>query len=985
MKRTNFFVPLLLMLLMACGANQKNKLTSKVNPFIGTGGHGHTYPGAAMPFGMIQLSPDQRTTGWDWCSGYHYSDNSIKGFSHTHLSGTGIGDYGDILLMPTTGKLNLKPGSIEKPDEGYRSRFSHDKEQASPGYYQVFLDDYNINVELTAGLRAGMHRYTFAESKEANIIIDLEHGVNDVATELRLDIVSDTEVVGMRHSRGWAGSQYVYFVMQFSKPFEAFGIETNGKLNENERNSVGTKSVKGYLRYSTKKDEEITVKIGISAVSIEGARNNLNSEIEDWDFDNIRKKADETWENELSKIEIEGGSKEQQEIFYTALYHSFLAPNIYSDADGQYRGHDMKIHKINDGAQYTVFSLWDTFRALHPLLTIVDRKRTSEFIETFLRQYEEGGRLPVWELAANETECMIGYHSISVIADAYAKGIRGFDTRKALDAMVYSASLDHFGLESYKKNGYILVEDEAESVSRTLEYAYDDWCIAQMAETMNQNEIAEEFTKRSQYYKNIFDPETGFMRGKLNSTWTTPFDPREVNFNFTEANSWQYSFFAPHDITGLIEIMGGEETFSEKLDLLFTESSETTGRQQSDITGLIGQYAHGNEPSHHMAYLYNYIGQPWKTQERVNEILTGQYTTKPDGLAGNEDCGQMSAWYVLSSMGFYSVTPGSNIYAIGSPLFSKVTLNLEDNKTFTIIANNLSPENIYIQSATLNDKPHSKSWLRHTDIAGGGNLVFEMGAKPGKDWGVGAENIPVSAVDKIMITPVPYLKSESRTFTDSLVIEFGCIDKEAKIYYTLNGEPADENSKQYSTPITLTEAANINAVSIGKNGVSKTINAVFSKIPKDRKITIKSEYSNQYSAGGDRGLIDYLRGAANYKTGMWQGYEGVDVEAIVELAKVKTISKIAAGFLQDQDSWIFMPSSVQFYTSIDGKKFTEVGTVENDVPKKTTKTIVKDFGIDKNIRAKFIKIIARNSGQCPEWHKGAGGNSWIFIDEIVVE
>ncbi|MBE0653345.1 MAG: GH92 family glycosyl hydrolase, partial [Bacteroidales bacterium] len=560
---------------------------------------------------------------------------------------------------------------------------------------------------------------------------------------------------------GWASDQYVYFVARFSKSFISSGVALDDEIISGE--FAQGENVKAFFTFDTKDDSQVMVKVGISAVSANGARKNMDTELPGWDFEKTRSDANDAWNEELGKVNVTGGTEEQLITFYSALYHAFLVPNLFQDVDGQFLGRDLKPHQTNDFDYYTVFSLWDTFRGEHPLFTLTQQKRTIDFIKTMLAQYEQGGRLPVWELAANETECMIGYHSIPVIVDAYMKGIRDFDADLALEAMIHSAELDHFGLKSYKAFGFIPAEDEAESVSKTLEYAYDDWCIAMMAKERGNLEVYDKFIKRAQSYKNLFDPSSGFMRARINGRWFEPFDPREVNFNYTEANSWQYSFFVPQDINGLISLLGDREVLIDRLDQLFSESSETTGRDQSDITGLIGQYAHGNEPSHHMAYLYNYAGQPWKTQQRVRQIMDELYHEKPDGLCGNEDCGQMSAWYVLSAMGIYPVTPGNPIYAIGSPLFEKTTLNLENGEAFTIRALNNSPENKYIQSATLNGKSFSRSFIRHDEIMKGGEIVFEMGPDPNEKWGVGQGNEPVSEIADELITPVPFITKGSRT------------------------------------------------------------------------------------------------------------------------------------------------------------------------------------------------------------------------------
>jgi len=857
---------LLIPLLHSCTTNKNKKLTSYVNTFIGTGGHGHTYPGASLPFGMVQLSPDTRLTGWDGCSAYHYSDSVVYGFSHTHLSGTGISDYGDILIMPTTEKYQFENG---KGEYGFESSFKHSTEIAKPAYYKVDLERYGIKAELTATERTGMHKYTFPKNAEQQIVLDLKH--RDIVINTELKVIDENEIVGYRVSKAWAQEQHIYFVAQFSKDFSKVDIIENDSLKEGLRES-NSKNIKAIFHFENNENDEIIVKVGISAVSIEGARRNLKTENPNWNFEEIKQKALQKWENELRKIEVEGGTQDQKTIFYTSLYHSYLNPNLFMDVDGKYRGTDMKIHKAKDFTNYTVFSLWDTFRATHPLFTITQQKRTIDFIKTFLHQYENGGQLPVWELAGNYTGCMIGYHSIPVIADAYMKGITDFDISKAFEAMKHSADINHLGLGAYKKFGFISINDDAESVSKTLEYAYDDWCIAQIAKKLGKNDDYERFIKRAQSYKNIFNPETGFMQPKKNNVWKTPFDPREVDFNFTEANSWQYSFFVPQDVQGLIKLHGGDDAFINKLDALFNANSETSGRHQSDITGLIGQYAHGNEPSHHMAYLYNYAGKPWKAQKILRQIMDKLYTNEADGLSGNEDCGQMSSWYVMSALGIYSVSPGNVEYVIGTPLFEKSTINLENGKQFVIEAKGVSAKNIYVQSAKLNGKEYSKSYITHNDIIKSGSIVLIMGERPNKGWGVNIEDRPHSEIKDNKIQIAPYIWTCSKTFFDSLHIEIKSPNKNAEIYYSLDGEDPNKSTLKYNKIITIFESTTIKFVAYSKDlSASKVLESSFVKVPKNRKIKLISKYGKQYSAGGDYALIDNIRGGKDFRDGSWQG------------------------------------------------------------------------------------------------------------------
>ena len=953
--------------------SQQKDYSNLVNPFIGTGGHGHTYPGACMPFGMVQLSPDTRLTGWDGCSAYHYSDSIIYGFSHTHLSGTGCSDYGDILLMPMVNTFNFN-------NDKYSCAFSHKDETAEPGYYKVKMKN-NINVELTVSKRVGFHKYTFPSSKNPYVILDLKH--RDEVIESYIEVVNDTIIKGYRRSKAWAADQRIYFVIQFSKPIKEFGIALNDTI-QNSLKKVDGKNVKAYFSFKKNKINILLIKVGISAVSTDGAYKNMIAEIPDWDFNKIKNLAKDSWNKELGKIEIEGGTKEQQTVFYTALYHALLTPNLYMDVDGQYHGTDMKIHKADGFENYTVFSLWDTHRAEHPLFTIIEQKRTNDFINTFINQYKNGGILPVWELSANETFCMIAYHSVSVIADAFMKGIKNYDTIEAFKAMKSSADADRYGLSFYKKNGFIAGDKEGESVSKTLEYSYDDWCIAQMAKDMGKTEDYKNYIQRAQFYKNVFDPETKFMRAKWNGGWVSPFDPTEVNNNYTEANSWQYSFYVPQDISTMIEMYGGREKFSNKLDSLFFGNYKLSGREQADITGLIGQYAHGNEPSHHIAYLYDYAGKPWKTQELIHEIQNEMYTAKPDGLCGNEDCGQMSAWYVMSAMGFYQVCPGNEEYAIGTPTFNKITIHLENGKSFVISANNFFANNFYIQSATLNGTAFNKSYITHSDLMKGGSLELTMNNKPNYSW-ANEENCPKTKINDYLILPVPTVIADKKTFYDSLKIELKSTNN-SQIFYTINGSNPDSSGILYTKPFFISSSIKLKTICcFNETKKSFEVEANFFKIPKGRSIKIKSVYNPQYSAGGDDGLIDNVRGESNFKLGGWQGYQGQDFEAIVDLGKEQEINKIAAGFLQDIKSWIWFPTEVEYAVSADGKEFKVVGTIKNTFPDNDYTQTIKDFSLNINTNCRYIKVNAKNYGKIPSWHLGSGGDAFIFIDEIISE
>jgi len=970
-----------LFLFSACSTKTEKDLAKYVDPFIGTAGHGHTYPGASVPFGIVQLSPDTRIINWDACSGYHSSDDTIIGFSHTHLSGTGAIDYGDILLMPTMGdivKIHKEKGNISSP-------FSHDSEIAEPGFYAVNLEDYNIDVELTATQRSGFHKYIFHHAGDAHILIDLKHdlGANKILAS-GINMVSENEVEGYRQTEGWANNQHIYFVARFSKPFDNYKIVVNDEILRNQ-NNVDGENVKAFLSFNVNKNEEILIKVGISAVSIERARINMEYENIGWDFEKTKNDARQIWNKALGSIKIKDDNLVNKTIFYTALYHSLLAPNIYNDVNGAYRGMDQKIHSTGRKI-YTVFSLWDTFRAEHPLFTIINPNLAGNMVNTLIKKYEESGLLPVWELAACETNCMIGYHSIPVIADAYFKGIRNFDIDIAYKAMKNSAMEDRLGLEYYKSQGFIPADLEHEAVSKTLEYAYDDWCIAQIAKDLGKDEDYKYFINRAQFYKNAFDTETGFMRGKKNGKFVTPFNPWDVNGDYTEANAWQYSYFVPQDITGLINLLGGNQNFIKKLDTLFTADESLSGRGQPDISGMIGQYAHGNEPSHHMAYLYNFAGVPWKTQEVTHKIMTELYTAERDGLCGNEDCGQMSAWYVFSAMGFYPVTPAMDYYVIGTPMFENAVISLSDGKSFSIEADNLSASNIYIQSATLNGKDISRSFIYHNEIMKGGTLVFEMGETPNKNWGSKDGDIPVSEITEVGFVNVPEFTKSDKIFTVNDIVE---IKSKAgnKIYFTLNGTKPTQKSALYTKPIEINRTTIIKAIAIDENGNSSMIvETSHTKVPAGRSIKLLSEYNNIYSAGGDMALIDMQRGTTDFRSGAWQGYEGINLDAVIDLGKIKKLNKLGLSCLQDWDKWIFLPSKVEFWGSNDGNNFTKICEIKNTISTKKDGSFIHILSKQlSGVQARYIKILVTNIGKCPEWHRAAGGKSWIFVDEILIK
>ena len=736
------FVSMLVVLLAlgACTTSNKSSQTSVdysqlVNPFIGTDFTGNTYPGAQAPFGMVQLSPDNGLAGWDRISGYFYPDSTIAGFSHTHLSGTGAGDLYDINFMPVT----LPYKEIAEGGLGIYSKFSHNDEEASAGYYRVKLQDYNINVELTATPRCGIQRYTFPKA-ESMVVLNLKKAMNwDFTMDSQIEIVDSCNIRGYRFSEGWARGQKVYFAARFSTPFKSVEVtDADIKLKGQQ---VGTSKVARFM-FDTEEGEQITIVTALSGVSIEGAVKNLNAEAPHNEFDKYLAAAKADWNKQLGRIQVKGGQADDQVNFYTALYHSMIAPTIYSDVDGKYYGPDKQVHQADGWVNYSTFSLWDTFRAAHPLFTYTEPARVNDMVKSFIAFYEQNGRLPVWNFWGSETDMMIGYHAVPVIVDAYLKGIGDFDAEKALQVCVATANIDEYrGIGSYKTKGFIPfnVTDEynAEnwSLSRTLEYAFDDFCIAEMAKKMGKTELANEFYKRSQNYRNVFNPATGFMQPiDDKGVFQRDFNPDEYTAHICESNAWHYFWSVQHDINGLVSLTGGQDKFAAKLDSMFTYIP--AGNEELPIfsTGMIGQYAHGNEPSHHVIYLYNKVRQPWKAQKYAAQVMHELYFNAPAGLCGNEDCGQMSAWYVFSAMGFYPVNPVSGEYEIGTPLFPEMRLKLDNGKTFTVLAPNVSRENIYIQSVKVNGQPYDKSYITHQQIMDGATIEFVMGNQPGEIW-----------------------------------------------------------------------------------------------------------------------------------------------------------------------------------------------------------------------------------------------------------
>lgn len=947
------------------------KYSSYVNPFIGTGGHGHTFPGAVLPFGMVQLSPDTRVDGsWDGCSGYHYSDSIIYGFSHTHLSGTGCSDWGDILLMPTESEASMN-------HKLYASSYSHKTEQAQPGFYSVTLSKYGIKAELTATLRTGIHRYTFP-GNDASLILDLLH--RDKTLDCSLRVSDSLTVVGYRVSSAWAKEQRVYFAMRFSKRFKKMQWAHKQLLLPSLQ--AGQRAEGACFQFDTGEDKTLLVKVAISSVSEEGALKNLDTEAQHWDFNAYREAAEKAWNEQLSKIEVKDTDVEKLTTFYTALYHCSIHPSLYMDVDRRYRGRDNQVHTAEGFTNYSVFSLWDTYRALNPLVTILEPSRTSDFINSFLVQYRHAGRLPMWELSGNETDCMIGFHSVSVIADAMTKGLTGFDRKLAYEAMKAAANHTAYSIPVFNKNGFLQVDDESESVSKTLEYGYDNWCISQVARLMGEPADARLYLTRSMGYQQLFDASTGCMRPRKNGGWLEPFSPAEVNNHFTEGNSWQYSFYVPQDITGLMQLHGGKQKFEKKLDELFTTKEENKGRDQADVTGLIGQYAHGNEPSHHMAYLYNYVGKHQKTGELVRRIRREFYTNAPDGLIGNEDCGQMSAWYVFSAMGMYPVCPGDPQYILGAPLFNNMSLHLPDGKIFSIIAAHPDRD---VTGILMNNRPGMRSAINHNFIARGGSLVFLSDSTAALAYGKGL-GIPTSVRNEATLVPSPLILAP-RVFKDKAEVSILPLNSASLLcVYTLDGSEPTRASKVYQNPFWINATTTVKAKAFASSDSSSVNQGVFHQRKYDYAIQLVSQPNAQYTAEGPASLSDGIMGSTDWRKGDWIGFQGQNVECIVDLGKEKKISQLGLNCLQDTRSWIILPVRVNFYGSSDNKNFALIGSAYHEVKAEDYKVQLHHFEKkpDKPAKFRYLKIVAENAGKLPDWHEGKGGETYIFIDELEI-
>ncbi|MBR1851519.1 MAG: GH92 family glycosyl hydrolase [Bacteroidales bacterium] len=926
MKKLMFCLAAATLLLSGC---TKKTLTTYVDPLIGTDGHGHTTPAAIVPFGMIQPGPDTRLSGWDGCSGYHYSDDTIYGFSHTHLSGTGVEDYCDLLLMPVTMTQNeieaMLADSLGMRNH-YKSAFIHRKENVRAGYYSVMLSRSGIIAELTADRRVAYHSYTFDGKGLRAVVVDLRH--RDPLIDASLSMTDNKTLVGHRRSSSWNPDQKLFFAIKSDTKIDTliYGPDSTQAIAVFPENTI-----------------IVNLKVAISGVDIDGALANLNA-AQYKSFDAARRGANAEWERELGKIEIEGGSDEQRTMFYTALYHCMTSPYLWSDADGRYRGTDGKIHTADSGHEvYTVFSLWDTYRALHPLLTVIDPKRTADFVYTFRQHYRQGGELTMWELAAHETHCMIGYHAAPVILES------GIVDNELLEALIATSNRTE-AHRAYAMQGYLSSEIDNESVSKTLEYAYDDWCIAQYAKRLGRDSIYNVYMKRADSWRNLMDDD-GFMHPRQNGAYLLPFNPTEVNNHYTEANSWQYSTYVPHNVGGWVAALG-QERARAMLDSLFYGTSTLTGRDQSDITGLIGQYAHGNEPSHHAAYLYSFF-EPEKVDELVHLILNQMYSTEPDGLCGNDDCGAMSAWYVLSSCGLYPVCPGSGEWVTVSPLFNHVVIHRPSGTDIEIDARNWQAGKGYnMATGRLTDQP-----LRY---------------------------------DAIATTPAPAFGNSERQFDKKTIVGLMCSDTTAEIYYTIADSALatinPQRATRYTHPFEINASCVVNAIALSPtSGASPVVAHTLNRYVADRTLTYKTWPDPQYFDGGKTGLIDRTHATSNYLIGGWQGWRE-DLDVTIDLLGQRKVSSVELTCLENTRSWIFLPRFVVAEYSTDGVDFRPFGILPVHIePDHSGTPSIHNLRIDGLAQARYIRVMARNFGPLPDWHISAGNQAWLFADEITVK
>lgn len=984
----------------------KKQLIQYVDPMIGTDGHAHTFPGATLPFGMVQLSPSNDFKAWDWCSGYHYSDSILKGFAHTHISGAGLAGLGDILLMPTLGETKIQAGTEEEPDSGFRSRFSHEREKASAGYYAVVLDDYDVKVELTCTPRVGFHRYTFNTAGQGNVILDPTHNIMENVQATEIEILSDTKIRGWKHCNGEGGDRKVYFYANFSKAFEQSGVAIDDQIQTGTKKATA-KRVKGFVSFDVNSGESVEVKVALSHVSYEGAKANFDAEAKDISFDQTLSKAQKLWEDKMNKFHIETDKLSDKRNFYTALYHSMISPNLISDVTGEYMVEGKKYH--SDFDQYSNFSTWDTYRAVHPLMAIVEQKKTVDFVNSLSSRYTDSKvGLPVWECLGHDNVCMIGYSTVSVMSDAILKDIEGINNQAAYDAMKAAA----FNLEkhsnSYDVNGmnfYIDMDfvpgEIGSSVSKTTEYNYYDWCLSQVAKKLGKRDDAYLFQQRSKGYRNLFDEKSGYLLPKLQNGKLVNVDKSKWDGlvkNYVSGNIWGYSSYVPHDMAYLMQLHGGKGKFASWLDEIFADDSEIGGSQHVDISGFIGKYGHGDEPSHQMPYLYVYAGQPWKTQKLVREILPRFYHDHPAGLDNNDDLGQMSSWYIFGSLGFYPVCPGSNQYQIGSPAYQKASINLENGKVFTVVAHDNSEKNIFIQSAKLNGKEFTKPFITYDQIKNGGELVFEMGSKPNKSWGNSKADLnelngmKISKEYKLQEEKqvlMPYVNDIASSFEKSKMVELLCGTNGAEIRYTMDGSEPNANSEKYKKPVVISKDATINAKAF-KAGLKESGSLQLHYL-KGIPFNSQTGYPKVKVEGKDIGygeksgaqLIDGGFGSTTFNDGFWTGIDLKDLDVDIDLGESRTICEVKPGILIYPGAWIFNPDEIEVYVSNDQKNYRLVKNINLESPKDERRYVTRPAIEFPSVNCRYLRITFKN-GPIPDWHMAGGRKHWIFVDEILI-
>jgi predicted alpha-1,2-mannosidase len=993
---------LVILLIISCAKKQQD-LTGYVDPFIGTDAHGHTFPGATTPFGMIQLSPSNDFKAWDWCSGYHYSDSIIKGFAHNHVSGAGLSGLGDILVMPTRGKKTTNPGSEDDVENSYRSRFSHDEEEARAGYYKVTLQDYNIDVELTAGIRTGYHQYTFTKGGEIDVVIDAAHGVMEKVTECTIQIKSDTEIVGYKKTGNNPTARRMYFSAKFSKPFTMASItEDNKTVNAQEHTSATTRAL---ATFTVNEGEKMLVTVTLSPNSLEGVAKNFEAEAKGKTFNDALENATQQWNKVLNKIVLSNNEPlAKKRTFYTAMYHAFISPNIISDVDGNYVVEGKQLH--SNIPQYSNYSTWDTYRALHPLFTIIEQEKTKEFVNSMIsRSTEANVGQPVWELIGYDNACMIGYTTVPVIGEAVLKGIEGIDAQQAFavmrdaafDLTKHSAVYDVSGLEDYINYGYVTAETGS-SVSKTTEYNYHDYVIAQVANKIGDTENEALFTRRSKGYRALFDKTSGYFYPKLSTGEVKEMDLTAwdgLKPNYVSGNIWAYSAYTPQDMKGVIQLHGGKDKYAAWLDKVFSDTTQVGGEQHVDISGFIGKYGHGDEPGHQMPYLYNYVGQPYKTQKLVNEVVTTMYSDKPDGLINNEDLGQMSAWYIFSTLGFYPVAPASLEYQIGAPYYKEASINLENGNTFTVKAENLSETNIYVQSVTLNSKSYNKNYILHEDIMSGGNMVFTMGNTPNQEWGSKDEATSVGTLEAIMpkidtlATFAPFDASNTSFFVNKHMVTLESKTPNTTIYYTLDGTEPTTNSTKYTGPFAITQNSTLKAMATSPNLTPSKVyskpffKSVFPNLPIGYP---KYELTNSHTpwGKGDGSLLfDEQIGSTSYGDSKWTGIKDA-IEITINLGKSQVVEGVSVGILNDQASWIFPAKGIEVYGGNSESNMLLIGKLDIQEPTEYTKEVNRHVVNVKQEHYQYLRIKIIPYGAQPAWHAGAGQQAWLFVDEVIV-